>query len=460
MTKKTYVVDTNILLSDPEALFAFEENDVVLPLIVIEELDRHKDRQDEVGRNARETVRKIAGLTKVHKNLNLGIPLGNQGGTLRILSAGDFGALEANLGLPLELSSEKITGGKAMSGDNSIISLCRGYIAAHPEEKVVLVSKDTLLRIKCNVLGIECEDYRRLQATSSVSKLYSGVKTIEIEFDVDEAYRDKEVMLTEEELDAADLYPNQFVILTNKQDGRTAMARFISRSMPLYIIEDEMKVGKLLAKNKEQRFALDLLSDPEIKLVTIAGHAGTGKTLISLASGLEQTLEKKRYKSLVVIRPIQPLGKDVGFLPGSLAEKLEPWIAPIKDNLRFLLSNSGKRSKGVEEALEMYFEDGIIEIEAMTFIRGRSISNAFIIIDESQNLNVHELKTIITRVGEGTKIVLTGDIEQIDNSYVDSLSNGLTVAIEKFKDQPIAGHVTLTVGERSELASLAAKVLG
>ena len=340
MTKKTYIVDTNILLSDPEALFAFEENDVVLPLIVIEELDRHKDRQDEVGRNARETVRKIAGLTKVHKNLNLGIPLGNRGGTLRILSAGDFGALEANLGLPIELSSEKITGGKVMSGDNSIISLCRGYIAARPEEKVILVSKDTLLRIKCNVLGIECEDYRRLQATSSVSKLYSGVKTVEIEFDVDQAYKDKEVELTEEEFDLADLYPNQFVVLTNKQDGRTALARFISRSMPLYIIEDEMKAGKLLAKNKEQKFALDLLSDPEVKLVTLAGMAGTGKTLISLASGLEQTLEKKRYKSLVVIRPIQPLGKDVGFLPGTLAEKMEPWIAPIKDNLRFLLSNS------------------------------------------------------------------------------------------------------------------------
>lgn len=460
MTKKTYIVDTNILLSDPEALFAFEENDVVLPLIVIEELDRHKDRQDEVGRNARETVRKIAGLTKVHKNLNLGIPLGNKGGTLRILSAGDFGALEANLGLPIELSSEKISGGKVMSGDNSIISLCRGYIAARPEETVILVSKDTLLRIKCNVLGIECEDYRRLQATSSVSKLYSGVKTVEIDFDVDQAYKEKEIELTDEELDMADLFPNQFVILTNKQDGRTALARFISRSMPLYIIDDEMKAGKLLAKNKEQKFALDLLSDPEIKLVTLAGMAGTGKTLLSIASGLEQTLEKKRYKSLVVIRPIQPLGKDVGFLPGTLAEKMEPWIAPIKDNLRFLLSNSGKRSKGVEEALEMYFEDGIIEIEAMTFIRGRSISDAFIVIDEAQNLNVHELKTIVTRVGEGTKIVLTGDIEQIDNSYVDSLSNGLTVAIEKFKDQPIAGHVTLTVGERSELASLAARVLG
>jgi PhoH-like ATPase len=220
-----------------------------------------------------------------------------------------------------------------------------------------------------------------------------------------------------------------------------------------------MKAGKLEAKNKEQRFALSLLLDPDVKLITLAGVAGCGKTLISIAAGLEQVLEKKRYKSLVVLRPVQPVGKDIGFLPGTLQEKMEPWIAPIKDNLRFLLSNSGKRSRNVEDTLAMYFEDGTIEVEAMTFIRGRSISNAFMIIDEAQNLNLHELKTILTRVGEGTKIVLTGDVEQIDNTYVDSLSNGLTIAIERFKDENIAGHVTLVKGERSVLASMAASKL-
>jgi PhoH-like ATPase len=220
-----------------------------------------------------------------------------------------------------------------------------------------------------------------------------------------------------------------------------------------------MKIGKLDAKNKEQRFALQLLLDPDVKLVTLAGLAGCGKTLLSIAAGLELVLEKKKYKSLVVCRPVQPMGKDIGFLPGTIEEKMEPWVAPIKDNLRFLLSASGKRSRNIEETLNMYFDDGTIEVEAMTFIRGRSISNAFMIIDEAQNLNAHELKTILTRVGEGTKIVLTGDIEQIDNTYVDSLSNGLTVAIEKFKDHEISGHVTLTKGERSELATLAAKIL-
>ena len=452
MSKKTFIVDTNVLLSDPEALFSFEENNIILPLIVIEELDRHKDRQDEVGRNARETVRKISDLTKVNKNIREGIPLFS-GGTLRILSEDDVNPSK-NQTLPSELSVAK------ESGDNSIITLCKGYLAKHTDEKVILVTRDTLLRIKCNVLGIECEDYKKQQVTSSISKLYSGVKTLEGDFDIDTLYTDKAIDLTDDEIDEAKLLPNQFVILKNTQDGKTGLVRYVSKADPLYIVDDVMKVGKLEAKNKEQRFALQLLLDPDVKLVTLSGLAGCGKTLLSIAAGLEQVIEKKRYKSLVVCRPVQPLGRDIGFLPGTIEEKMEPWVAPIKDNLRFLISNSGKRSRNVEEALNIYFEDGTIEVEAMTFIRGRSISNAFMIIDEAQNLNVHELKTILTRVGEGTKIVLTGDVEQIDNTYVDSLSNGLTVAIERFKEHEIAGHVTLTKGERSELATLAAKILG
>lgn len=451
MTKKTFIVDTNVLLSDPEALFSFEENNIILPLIVIEELDKHKDRQDEVGRNARETVRKISDLTKINKNIKEGIPL-FCGGNLRILSVDDINPNRTQT-LPTELLTKE-------SGDNSIITLCKEYGSSNQQEKVILVTRDTLLRIKCNVLGIECEDYKKQQATSSISKLYSGAKTLEGEFDIDALYEDKAIDLTDEELKEARLLPNQFVVLQNKQDGRTGLVRYVSKNDPLYLVDDVMKVGKLEARNKEQRFALQLLLDPEVKLVTLAGLAGCGKTLLSIAAGLEQVLEKKRYKSLVVCRPVQPMGRDIGFLPGTIEEKMEPWVAPIKDNLRFLISNSGKRSRNVEEALNMYFDDGTIEVEAMTFIRGRSISNAFMIIDEAQNLNVHELKTILTRVGEGTKIVLTGDIEQIDNTYVDSLSNGLTVAIEKFKEHEIAGHVTLIKGERSVLATIAAKILG
>lgn len=454
MTKKTFIVDTNVLLSDPEALFSFEDNNIILPLIVIEELDRHKDRQDEVGRNARETVRKLADLTKEHKDLRKGVPLGNSGGELRIVSVDDFVSPKTEI-LPSELASKP-------SGDNSIITVCKAYLdQAKRLEKVVLVTRDTLLRLKCNVLGIECEDYRKHQATTSVSNLYSGVKTIVGEFDIGDLYAEQCLEIDDDFVDDNKVLPNQFLILENEQDGRTGLVRYVrdDKGPILHLVDDTMKVGKLEAKNKEQRFALQLLQDPEVKLVTLAGFAGCGKTLLSIAAGLEQVIEKKKYKSLVVCRPVQPLGKDIGFLPGTIEEKMEPWVAPIKDNLRFLISQNGKKSKNVEEALNMYFENGTIEVEAMTFIRGRSISDAFMIIDEAQNLDIHELKTILTRVGENTKIVLTGDIEQIDNTYVDSLSNGLTVAIERFKEHWISGHVTLVKGERSELATLAAKTL-
>lgn len=339
------------------------------------------------------------------------------------------------------------------TGDNSIITLCLEFQVAHEEEDMTLVSRDLLLRLKADVLGIKCEDYKKVQVTSSVSKLYSGVTTIEGDFDIDELH--KEGILYVESVHTANLQPNEFVVLTN--GSQSGLCRFFANGEPLVLIHKE-HVGKIRSRNKEQTFAIELLTDPDVKLVTLAGFAGCGKTLVAIAAGLEQVMAKK-YKSLVVCRPVQPVGKDIGFLPGTIEEKMEPWIAPIKDNLRFLLSPSGKRSRNIEETLSMMFEDGTIEVQAMTFIRGRSIADAYMIIDEAQNLNAHELKTILTRVGENTKIVLTGDIEQIDNSYVDSLSNGLTVAIEKFKSHDIAGHVTLIKGERSELATLAAQIL-
>jgi PhoH-like ATPase len=207
------------------------------------------------------------------------------------------------------------------------------------------------------------------------------------------------------------------------------------------------------ARNKEQSFALELLMDPDVEVVSLIGQAGSGKTLLAVAAGLEQVLgDDNEYKKLIVSRPIQPLGKDIGFLPGTLEEKMDPWLMPIKDNLEFLLGND-------RDTVKMYFEKGVIEIEAITYIRGRSITNAFIIIDEAQNLTRHELKTILTRVGEGTKIILTGDIEQIDNIYIDETSNGLTYAVEKFKEYDISGHITLQKGERSKVATLAAKIL-
>lgn len=445
MAKKTFILDTNILLSDPNALFSFEDNNIVLPLMVCEELDRHKDRQDEVGRNARETVRKLTEIVKVNKDLKNGVPL-ISGGSLRILSVDDVRSKRKKpVALPSELLMKE-------TGDNSIISLCLEFQAAH-EDDMTLVSRDLLLRLKADVLGIPCEDYKKVQVTSSVSKLFSGVTHIEGDFDIDTLHKDGRLYI--ESVHTANLQPNEYVVLTN--GSQSGLCRFFENGEPVVLVSKE-NVGKIKSRNKEQTFAIDLLTDPDVKLVTLAGFAGCGKTLVAIAAGLEQVMAKK-YKSLVVCRPVQPVGKDIGFLPGTIEEKMEPWIAPIKDNLRYLLSNSGKHSRNVEETLNMMFEDGVIEVQAMTFIRGRSIANAYMIIDEAQNLNAHELKTILTRVGEGTKIVLTGDIEQIDNSYVDSLSNGLTVAIEKFKSHDIAGHVTLTKGERSVLATLAAQIL-
>ena len=462
--KKTYILDTNVLLSDSNSLFGFEEHDLVLPLIVLEELDRHKDRQDEVGRNAREVVRKLADLTKINKDFKAGIPLGRNLGTLKILSIEDIYPEHTPHHLPMEMQEKK-------SGDNIIAQFCINYISKHTEEHVVLVTRDTILRLKSQALGIKCEDYRKFNVATSVNSLYSGVKVIEREdVIVKQFYSNEEQFFLPKDIEE-DLYPNQFVVLKNGQ--QSAMARFIAKGEPI------LPLGKISSKisprNKEQEFARDLLFDDTIKLVTLAGKSGCGKTLLAIDAGLEQVLNHRKYRSLVICRPVMPVGKDIGFLPGDLNEKLEPWLAPIKDNLRFLLgaseqpkeSSSGAKKKKIvaeqpkfdEQVLQSYFDEGIIEVQAMTFIRGRSIANAYIIVDEAQNTNLHEIKTILTRVGENTKIVLTGDLEQIDSTYVDSVSNGLSIAIERFKSQSISGHVTFLKGERSALATISAEIL-
>ena len=463
--KKTYILDTNVLLSDSNSLFGFEEHDLVLPLIVLEELDRHKDRQDEVGRNAREVVRKLADLTKVNKDFKTGIPLGKNLGTLKILSIEDIFPDHVPHKLPMEMETKK-------SGDNTIAQFCVNYIEKNTDAQVVLVTRDTILRLKAQALGISCEDYRKFNVATSVNSLYSGVRVIERDdVIVKQFYANEEQFFLPEDLQE-ELYPNQFVVMKNGQ--QSAMARFMAKGEPVLPLGKTS--SKISARNKEQEFARELLFDETVKLVTLAGKSGCGKTLLAIDAGLEQVLNQRKYRSLVICRPVMPVGRDIGFLPGDLNEKLEPWLAPIKDNLRFLLgaseghkeSNTGARKKKIaeptakfdEQVLQSYFDEGIIEVQAMTFIRGRSIANAYIIIDEAQNTNLHEIKTILTRVGENTKIVLTGDLEQIDSTYVDSVSNGLSIAIERFKSQKISGHVTFLKGERSLLATLAADILG
>ena len=309
------------------------------------------------------------------------------------------------------------------------------------------------MRVKCDALGLITEDYQINQVVKDTSSIYTGFNKHLIDEPVlDRFYKDEDVFIDKDELP---LMPNQFVMLvSNQNEKKTGLARFINHDKPVKRINGIHKKGiwGVTPRNKEQIFALDLLKDKNINIVTLVGSAGTGKTLLAIATGLQHVMEAKIYKRLVISRPIQPMGRDIGFLPGTMEEKMAPWVAPIQDNLRFLMGND-------RETLDMYMDNGTIEVEALTYIRGRSISDAFIIIDEAQNLTAHELKTILTRVGENTKIVLTGDVEQIDNVYIDETSNGLTHAVEKFKSLDISGHVTLLKGERSKVATIAAKIL-
>lgn len=467
--KKTYVLDTNVLLSDPDCLNAFEDNDLLLPLAVIEELDRQKSRQDEVGKNARSINRTLDSLRDKGSLFN-GVKLVT-GGTLMIRHV----PREVVDMLPAELMSET-----QVKVDNLIIAFMMHL--KNQKSDAVLVSKDINVRLKCDALGMKCQDYLRLRVTKNQQEFYRGVRVVEVEKSIiDKVYADGYIDKLAVPLSFG-VEPNEIVILkcVDGVDGAKTVASAMTRSLNeksiLKKIENFDKIFTLTPKNKEQKFSLDLLMDQNVKLVTLVGPSGTGKTLLALAAGLEQLkgLGKNGvYDKMIVTRSVQPVGRDIGFLPGSMQEKMDPWLAPVKDNLDFLLSTSKqmngrsrRRSNNGNEELfsnEPYLsimqERGLIEVEAITYIRGRSIPRAFIVIDEVQNLSMHEIKTIITRAGEGTKIVLTGDIEQIDNVHVDVFTNGLTYVVEKFKDQVIAGHVTLIKGERSELATIASKIL-
>ena len=453
--KKTYVLDTNVLLSDPDSIHGFEDNDLLIPILVLEELDNHKTRNDDVGRNARQVSRNLDSMRN-QGNFHDGVKT-KGGGLLKIVSSGG----DPSHMLPKELSASS-------SLDNMII----GFMLCHKDQDLVLVSKDINIRVKCDALGLQCQDYFNMRISTDIEELYRGVKLVHTKEDViNSFYKDGKV--EKSEVTDEQIFPNQIVVLkTVDEQGNTiksALSRFYEDGELKSLLKLDSVFG-LRPRNKEQHFSLDLLMDENVKLLSMIGKAGCGKTLLAIAAGLEQLQSvgsQPRYQKLIVSRPVQPVGKDIGYLPGTLEEKMEPWIAPIKDNLDFLLGISGKKpirkSKdnlmSSDPYLDLMQQRGLIEIEAISFIRGRSIPNAFIIIDEAQNLSMHELKTIVTRVGEGTKIVLTGDIEQIDNVDVDAYTNGLTYAIEKFKEYPIAAHVTLLKGERSLLATLASKIL-
>lgn len=438
MKHKILVLDTNVLLTDSNAISNFENADIAIPLKVLDEIDKHKKRQDSVGMHARSIIRKLDELRE-KGNLFEGIDV--DAGKLYVKGYDPFK-------LPDDLDIE--------NPDNQIIATALSLKAEDKNNNVVLISRDINMRVKCDALGIECEDYSNDQVVEDIEGLYTGLQEILVDDQiVDSVYKEEGVFLDPDEFS---LEPNQFVMLiSNSNDKKSALVRFTNYETRVQKVDSFKKgIWGVRPKNKEQNFALDLLTDPDIPLVTIIGKAGSGKTLMALACGLQQcfgeTANDRRYSRVIVTKPVEPVGKDIGFLPGTMEEKMMPWVAPIQDNLKNLMGND-------KVTLDMYMDEGKIEVEAMTFIRGRSISNAFIIIDEAQNMTKHEIKTVLTRVGEGTKIVLTGDIEQIDNVYLDETSNGLTYVIDRFKDQACAGHITLVKGERSKIATLAARLL-
>jgi PhoH-like ATPase len=437
---KSFILDTNVLLYDPQAIFKFEENNIVIPITVIEEIDRFKKDMNETGRNARQISRFLDDLRK-KGSLSTGIRL-ETGGTLRV----EIYEEKVMKRLPPELRQER--------GDNRILAVALDVKEKGGQDPVIFVTKDTNLRIKADAIGLVAEDYESDKV--DIEELYTGFAEQEAEPDlIDRFYGQGWVEAKR------DYFPNQFITLRDiTNPSHSAIGRYDGTRGEIIPLRRMGKEGvwSIHSRNREQTFAFDALLDDSIKLVTLVGKAGTGKTLLAIAAGLHKTAEENVYNRLLVSRPVFPMGKDLGFLPGDIEEKLTPWMQPIFDNVELLLSGhetEKRHSKGHRELMAM----GIMEIEPLTYIRGRSIPNQYLIVDEAQNLTPHEIKTIVTRAGEGTKVVLTGDPYQIDNPYVDSSSNGLTYVVERFKEQAISGHITMMRGERSELAELAANLL-
>ncbi|MFH1479225.1 MAG: PhoH family protein [Candidatus Omnitrophota bacterium] len=430
--RKIFVLDTNVLLHNADALRSFADNEVILPIDVIEELDIFKKDSDEKGRNARATIRTLDELRE-RGRLGEGVDLEN-GGKLRIVMHADIKGL-------LSLSPEE--------RDNKILMVA--YDLQQKGNHVIFVSKDINARVKADALGIRAVDFEKQKV--DMDRLYNGweEKLVSAK-DIDSFYKNKSLK-TE---DYRELFPNQYILLKDKLDEKhTALARFSPRERSLVALRPDINdVWGIKPKNKEQAMALDLLMDSDIKLVTLVGKAGTGKTLLALAAGLKKTVDEHSYKRMLVSRPVIPMGRDIGYLPGTKEEKLINWMQPIYDNLENILTIRKRK-----EHIEDFIDSDLLQLEALTYMRGRSIPNQFIVVDEAQNLTPHEIKTVVSRAGHHTKMVLTGDPYQIDNPYLDSSSNGLSYAVEKMKGQEMFGHTMLTKNERSSLASLAAELL-
>ncbi len=441
--KKLFILDTNVLLNDPKSIFKFEEHDVVIPISVIEEIDRFKKELSDIGRNARE-VSRILDRLRSRGTLSSGIPL--------FEDVTDSGQLFVYLGHNMNILPDLLEN----TTDNHILAIGLALQKQFDKSRqVIVITKDSNLRIKADAFGLMAEDFEADKV--NVDEIYEGFCIIKVASSlINEFYTKREISVAQE------LYPNQFVIFEDENDPHQFVyGIYDDQNSHVRMLDPHSEgVWGIYPRNIEQTFALEALLDDNIKLVTLTGAAGTGKTLMAIAAGLVKCTDEDEYQKLLVSRPIFPLGKDIGFLPGDLDEKLNPWMQPIFDNLELLLGGGAhSRKKRLGKSYMELITQGMLAIEALTYIRGRSLPNQFFVVDEAQNLTPHEIKTILTRAGEGTKVVLTGDPYQIDNPYIDSQNNGLTYVVERFKDTRIAAHVTLKRGERSELASVAAQRL-
>ncbi|PAX59766.1 PhoH family protein [Brunnivagina elsteri] len=438
--KRTFVLDTNVLLHDPSAILRFKDNDVVLPITVIEELDRFKKQPEMTGRNARQVSRTLDSFRQ-QGHLIEGVSI-NNGGILKVALC----SRETLNSLPIELEHG--------NGDNAILAVAL-EMKRVCQCQVVLVSKDTNLRIKADAVGLEAEDYETDKV--DIDELYTGTKELIVSSDeINQLSKDGVLVLNGE------FFPNQTIILVDELNPSHTALGIVNygRIVPLEKIPTG-SVSRIKPRNQEQIFAMNLLLNDSIPLVTLVGKAGTGKTLLAVAAGLHKIADERIYTRLLISRPVIPMGKDIGFLPGDIKEKLTPWMQPLYDNFDLIFGTQDGSAKPAHwrRGHEELIERGMLQIEPLTYIRGRTIPKQFLIVDEAQNLTPHEVKTILTRAGEGTKVVLTGDPDQIDNPYVDAASNGLTYVVEQFKNEPLAGHITLSKGERSRLAERATMLL-
>ena len=430
MKRKTFILDTNVLLYDKTSIHSFPGNDVVIPLQVLDELDRFKEKPGVIGEAARYVNRLLDGFR-------------------------DIGRLDEGITIPEEYSREQTIkviigehtapfGLAGNTGDNLIIAATLSEGAADPEKPIILVTKDINLRVKCDALGIRSEDYYK-DHIASEDVDYSGYHTMHLDqAQVDKFYQESEIHIGDE----CGIFPNEYV-LVNEGEHSSFIARYEDGFLNK-LIGAPGGISKISPKNKEQSFAIDALMQPDIPLVTLTGIAGSGKTFLTLMAAMDGAMSKK-YSRIIISRSIQTVGNDIGFLPGDLNEKMDPWLAPIKDNFQTMFNDI--------TYFEAMKDKGQIEVAPLAFIRGRSFNESFVIVDEAQNATVHELKTLITRVGKGSKIVLLGDTDQIDTPYIDKVSNGLSIIVDRFKRTNLAAHVHIPHGQRSNLATLASNIL-